>query len=148
MKARRRNGLLVEFDDTDADPVDGIPDDIAIHAPGEFAVAVLHDLGDGDGEIDVLIADVEPPVATLSDGPLVTVTFTATCSPASGVTITAPVTFSDDPAATFSDDLAQDVPGTTVNGWVVPIYDRPTHIHLPKRERRIKCPSSLEHFAG
>ena len=42
------------------------------------------------------------PIATFSDGALVTITFTATCSPALGTTITAPVAFSNDPAATFS----------------------------------------------
>ncbi|MEM7354531.1 MAG: kelch repeat-containing protein, partial [Acidobacteriota bacterium] len=108
----------LDFDDTDANPVDGLPDAIEILVPGDFSVTVFHDLGDDDGEIDIAIADFNPPIATLPDGPLVRITFTTTCSPALGSTISTPVVFSADPAATFSDDLAQDVPGTTTDGSV------------------------------
>ncbi len=114
----------LDFDDTDADPADGIPDAVAVHTPGDFTVTVSHDLGDTDGEIDVSIADVTPPLATLGDGALITVTFTATCSPALGTTVTAPAAFSSDPAAIFFDDLAQETPGTTADGWVT-IYPGP-----------------------
>ncbi len=107
----------LSFDDTDGD-ADNIPDDLAFNLPAGFSVTAFHDLGDTDGEIDVSIADLAPPIATLSDGAILTMTLTSTCSPATGTTITAPVGFSSDPAATFSDDLAIDVAGTTADGSV------------------------------
>ena len=114
----------LDFDDTDADPVDGIPDAIELHVPADFSLAVFHDLGDDDGEIDVSMVDFNSPISALPDGPLLTATFTATCSPALGATITAPVVFSTDPEASFSDDLAQDVEGGT-SGGSVKIYPGP-----------------------
>ena len=107
----------LSFDDTDGD-ADNIPDDLAFNLPAGFAVTAFHDLGDTDGEIDVSIADLAPPIATLADDAILTITFTSTCSPATGATIVAPVGFSSDPAATFSDDLAVDVAGTTADGSV------------------------------
>lgn len=105
------------FDETDTD-ADNIPDAVTFNGAADFAVTVFHDLGDSDGEIDISIADVAPPIATLADGALVTITFTATCSPALRTTIRAPVGFSDDPSATFSTDLALDIPGLTTDGAV------------------------------
>ena len=107
----------LSFDDTDGD-ADNIPDDLAFNLPAGFAVTAFHDLGDSDGEIDVSIADLAPPIGLLSDDAILTITFTSTCSPATGATIVAPVGFSADPAATFSDDLAVDVAGTTADGSV------------------------------
>ncbi len=105
------------FDDTDFNG-DGIPDNLVVQVPGAFTVTAFHDLGDSDGEIDVSILDLAPPFATLPDGVLVTATFIATCEPEVGSYVDAPVLFSGDPAATFSDDLAQDVGGATVGGSV------------------------------
>ena len=107
----------LSLDDTDGD-ADDIPDDMTFHVAGDFSVTVFHDLGDADGEIDVSITDLAPPIATLADGALLTITFTSTCEPAVDATILAPVGFSDDPSATFGDDLAGDVDGTTVDGSV------------------------------
>ncbi|MCP4660954.1 MAG: hypothetical protein GY856_36600, partial [bacterium] len=106
------------FDDIDFDPVDGIFDNVAVHVPGDFTVTMFHDLGDSDGEIDISIVDLSPPIATLPDGPLVTITSTATCAPAVPGHVDADVLFSADPAASFSDDAAQDIDGTTVDGSV------------------------------
>ena len=107
----------LSFDDTDGD-ADNIPDDLAFNLPAGFSVTAFHDLGDSDGEIDVSITDLAPPIGVLLDGAILTVTFTSTCSPAVSTTIVAPVGFSSDPAATFSDDLAVDVDGTTTDGSV------------------------------
>ncbi len=107
----------LSFDDTDGD-ADDIPDDMTFHVAGDFSVTVFHDLGDADGEIDVSITDLAPPIATLADGALLTITFTATCEPAIDATIIAPVAFSSDPSATFGDNLAGDVDGTTTDGSV------------------------------
>ncbi len=106
------------FDDIDFDPVDGTFDNVAVHVPGDFSVTMFHDLGDSDGELDFSIVDLSPPIATLPDGPLVTVTFTPTCSPVPPGHTDAAVGFSTDPAASFSDDAAQDIDGTTASGSV------------------------------
>ncbi len=39
-----------------------------MHVPAGFTVAVFHDDGDSDGELDVSIADLAPPIATLPGG--------------------------------------------------------------------------------
>ena len=114
----------LSFDDTDVSPADGIPDGLTLSIPGDFDVTAFHDLGDSDGEIDILISDLSPPFATLPDGPLATATFTATCSPSLGSTELATVAFSSAPTATYSNDQAQDVDGTETDGSVE-IYPGP-----------------------
>ncbi len=101
----------LDFDPTDAD-ADDIPDAIALQVPGDYDVAAFFDLGDSDGEIDILVvgASSAPP---LPDGLLATATFTATCVPEPWETILAPVVFSSDPAPSFSDTSGQPVAGTT-----------------------------------
>ncbi len=110
--------LSLTFDPADVDPADGIPDAMTVQVPGDFSVSVATDLGDTDGEIDVAIADLAPPMATLANGPLVTLTFGADAAPPLVSTVIAAVDFSLDPAASFSDDGAHDLPGTTVDGSV------------------------------
>ncbi len=113
----------LDFDPTDGD-ADGIPDAITVNVPADFEVSVFFDLGDSDGEIDVVISDYLSPIAALSDGPLVTVAFTTTCSPAQGTTVSAPVGFSTDPPVSFSDDLGQSLAGSSSDGSVL-IYPGP-----------------------
>lgn len=107
----------LDFDPTDMD-ADGLPDAVTFLGPADFDVTVFFDLGDTDGEIDVTIADVLPPVSALADGPLLDVTFTPTCTPPIGAPLLAAVGFSSDPAASFSDPLAQALTGSTVGGAV------------------------------
>ncbi|MCP4591391.1 MAG: hypothetical protein GY842_11650, partial [bacterium] len=108
----------LSFDATDANG-DGIPDSLQVLTTPEFTVMVISNPDDLDGEIDISIADLGPPVATLGDGPLVAVTLAATCTPSPGSTLIAPVGFSSEPVASFSDVAAQNIPGTTTNGSVV-----------------------------
>lgn len=105
------------FDETDAD-VDGLPDSITFHGGADFSLTALHDAADTDGELDLSVTDLSPPIAALGAGPLLTVTFTATCSPSTGTTTTASLAFSSAPAASFSDTAAMDVSGTTEDGSV------------------------------
>ncbi len=108
----------LSFDDADVAPADGIPDGLTVLVPGAFTVTAFHDVGDADGEIDVLIADLAPPLGALPDGPVLTATFTATCFPSAPGHVDAAVAFSADPQASYSDDFAQDIDGTTDDGSV------------------------------
>ncbi len=104
------------FDPTDADG-NGIPDAVTFQVPAGYATSVFVDLGDADGEIDVAISDATPQ-AFLADGDLVLVTLTPVCAPPDGQTLLAPVLFSTDPAASFSNAQGQDVAGLTEDGSV------------------------------
>jgi len=105
------------FDPTDSDQ-DGIPDAVTLNLPSAFNSSVIFDGNDTDGELDFFIADLFPPLASLPYGTLATITFTATCQPAPGTSIIAPVGFSDDPSASFGNTNGQSVLGTTTDGSV------------------------------
>ncbi len=106
----------LDFDPIDADQ-NNIPDNVSFQLPAGFTPTVFVDLGDSDGELDVLVANI-PPTLSLPDGVLAVMTFTTTCTPAAGHSILAPVGFSLDPAASFGNTQAQSVPGTTADGSV------------------------------
>ena len=105
----------LSFDPTDGDQ-DGLPDAVTFDLPGGFNGSVTFDGSDSDGELDFYIADVFPPLGSLSDGSIVSVTLDVTCQPTS--TAIAPVGFSADPPATFGNTGGQSVPGTTSGGSV------------------------------
>lgn len=107
----------LDFDPTDAD-LDGIPDAIEFVTSAEFVPTVFVDLTDSDGELDILLADIGLPLATLPDGVLANITFTVVCDPGIG-TVLAPVGFSSAPAASFGNNQGQDVPGTSTDGSVL-----------------------------
>lgn len=105
----------VDYDETwlALDPTDhdgnGVPDAVIFSLPGDFTASVTFDEGDADGEVDVFIGDISPPLTSLSDGPMVFLLLDADSSP--GKTQGA-VRFSLDPAASFGDTSGQSVPGT------------------------------------
>lgn len=107
----------LDFDPTDAD-LDGIPDAIEFVTSAEFVPTVFVDLADDDGELDIILADIGLPLATLPDGVLANITFTVVCDPGNG-SVLAPVGFSNDPAASFGNNQGQDVPGTSTDGSVL-----------------------------
>ena len=87
---------------------DGIPDAIS-GLPGGFVNSVMLDTADTDGELDVAMWDVTPPLAALPAGALLKIKFDIlpTCQgPADKSTY---VRFSSAPAATFSDSLGNAV---------------------------------------
>lgn len=108
----------LSFDTTDAN-ADGIPDSVNFLTPGAFTASVFADLADTDGELDFDIHDQSLPAASLPDGAIAEITFTAIGDPGSGNTRTAPVVFSADPAATFGGPDGRDVPGFTEDGSVL-----------------------------
>ncbi len=103
------------FDPTDSDG-DGVPDAVNFNLPVAFTGSVTYDAGDTDGELDFFIADVFPPLASLPDDALISITF-GTGNPAA--VTTAQIAFSIHPPASFGNTSGQSVPGTTDNGSVL-----------------------------
>lgn len=104
------------FDPTDSDQ-DGIPDAIGFSLPDTFSGSVTFDGSDMDGELDFFVGDLFPPLASLPDRTIVTITLNVVGSPSS--TMDVAVNFSQEPAASFGDTLGQTVPGTTNDGSVL-----------------------------
>ena len=103
------------FDPTDEDQ-DGIPDAITFNfLPPAFNSFVSFNGDDTDGELDLLIGDLTPPLEALPDGIILAIVeFTTTCQP----TVIAPVEFSSAPPASFGDTGADTVSGTVTDGSV------------------------------
>ncbi len=106
------------FDPTDSDQ-DGTPDAVAFNLPGAFTASATFDGGDTDGELALFISDFSAPLASLPDGALAAIAFTATCQPDPGASIIASVSFSNDPSASFTNTDSQSVLGTTDDGSVL-----------------------------
>ncbi len=108
----------LEFDPTDDDPEDGIPDDIIFELPSQFSGAVEYRAEDTDGELDFVIADFGPPLASLPDGSIAYVVLTPVCQPEETAIIVR-VGFSEDPPASFGDTEGQNVSGTSIDGSII-----------------------------
>lgn len=93
------------FDPTDSNK-DGLPDAVRFRGPAAFNLAMMVDTNDHDGEIDVVVADLFPPIATLPDGVLLEVTFKAG-EPT--LSVDAPVKFSKAPMVSFSNAMGQSI---------------------------------------
>ena len=119
------------FDPTDSNG-DGIPDDITFSTPPAFTPQVAFNPADTDGELDFVIADFAPPLASLPSGIIVSITFAVGTPPA---TLGAAVNFSQSPAASFGNTAGQSVPGTTDNGSVLIVVptSTPTPTLTPTR---------------
>lgn len=105
----------VDYDETwlALDPADqdgnGIPDAVVFSLPGDFTASVTFDESDADGEVDVFIGDIAPPLTSLSDGPIVFLILNVASSPGR---MQGAVLFSLDPVASFGNTSGQSVPGT------------------------------------
>ena len=119
-------GLSLDFDQAclafDPSDADGnhIPDAIQFELSPQFFESVAYDAADTDGEIDILIADYTPPLATVADSAqLMRVRFTAVCQPDSPAGQESLINFSARPAVTFSDPDGQDVSGSAIANAVL-----------------------------
>ncbi len=95
------------FDPADGDE-DGVPDAARFPVGSPSLTFVQFDAGDGDGELDVLLADISGQ--PLADGLRLELEF----SPAVGGRVADFVRFSTDPPPSFGNAQGQDVPGTAV----------------------------------
>ena len=116
---------LLAFDAADSD-ADGIADGVVVTAPAGFQASVGYDGSDTVGELDVLIADVFPPLAALPDGALISVTLGVT--PTVNTPLESPLPFAQEPQPSFGATNGSSVPGAVqdgsvlVGGNVYPLY--------------------------
>ncbi len=122
---------LLNFDPTDGDK-DGLPDAVTFNRPTGFDGSVMFNINDTDGELDIYIADILPPLTVLTDGNPISITLEVG-QPAT--TTKATVNFSKYPAASFGDTTGNGVAGATENGSVLITVDETTparyKIYLP-----------------
>ena len=102
------------FDNADADG-DGVPDAISFGTSPQFFPSVSYDAQDTDGEIDIILADYIPPLATISDSDeLIRIQLRAVCQPESAAGEATSIDFSQQPAISFSDSAGKSVPGQAI----------------------------------
>lgn len=103
---------LLFFDNTDING-DSIPDSIVFNVPASFSVSASYDPTDTDGEIDIVIADYSPPLASLPAGNIVNIQFTTGIT--SGI---AAVGFSADPPPSFGTTSGAGIGGIITHGSI------------------------------
>ena len=95
------------------------PGVVTFNLPPQFSGSASYESDVPGGRIDILLGDYATPLATLPDTQnLVTIHFRTTCMPAAGTSVVAPVTFSDQPAPSFSNTLGHPISGHVVDGSV------------------------------
>ena len=106
------------FNDTDANG-DGIPDAAQFVVPLQFTPSISYQPDDTDGEIDVVITDYSPPLATLPNGPVLALRFDVVCEPdVTDNSRISDITFSTYPPVSFGNPAGQGVPGISSPGSV------------------------------
>jgi hypothetical protein len=106
------------FNDTDANG-DGIPDAAQFVVPLQFTPSISYQSDDTDGEIDVVITDYSPPLASLPNGPVLALRFDVVCEPdATDNSRISDVTFSTYPPVSFGNPAGQSVAGISSPGSV------------------------------
>lgn len=97
---------------------DGLPDSVHFNKPAAFRGSVAYAADDLDGELDFVIADYSPPIASLPDTDgLVTLAFTPLCTPTTAP-VSAIVAFSAAPAISFGAPNGNDLMGSGRDGSV------------------------------
>lgn len=95
------------------------PEVVTFNLPPQFNGSASYKEDASGSRIDVVLGDYAVPLAVLPDTQgLVTVTFRTTCSPPEGTTIVAPVTFSTQPAGSYSDTLGHPLSGHFEDGAI------------------------------
>ena len=95
------------------------PGVVQFNLPPQFNGSAYYEKNVPGGRLDIVIGDYAVPLSTLPDTQnLVTITFRTTCMPPVGTTIVAPITFSAEPATSFSNTLGHPLSGHTEDGSV------------------------------
>lgn len=115
------------FDPTDANG-DGLPDAVVVYTSPAFIVWAFFNSGDTDGEIDIALVDLMPPMAVLPAGTLAEITLEVTCAPEPPETQReAAVLFSLDPLPSYGDPIGKSLPpGAAQDGSVLIDASMPT----------------------
>lgn len=116
----------IDFDESclglDASDQDGngLLDRVRFTLPAAFQVSVAYAAADTDGELDVVIADYAPPIASLPslDG-IVAIDFMPLCSTPDNTPVRAAIRFASAPAASFGAVDGRDLSGVTQDGAVL-----------------------------
>ena len=106
------------FNDSDANG-DGIPDAAQFVVPLQFSPSISYQPDDTDGELDVVITDYSPPLASLPNGPLLALRFDVICEPdVTDNSRISDITFSSYPPVSFGNPAGQGVQGISSPGSV------------------------------
>ncbi len=106
------------FNDSDANG-DGLPDAAQFVVPLQFSPSIGYQADDTDGEIDVVITDYSPPLASLPNGPVLALRFDVICEPdVTDNSRISDITFSSFPPVSFGNPAGQGVPGISSPGSV------------------------------
>jgi hypothetical protein len=98
---------------------DGLPDAAQFVLPPQFSPSVEFQPEDSDGELDIVIMDYSPPLATLPDGILVALRFDVVCEPAiTDNSRISTITFSAFPPVSFGSPSGQSIGGLSDGGSV------------------------------
>jgi hypothetical protein len=101
------------LDPTDANN-DEIPDAIDFTLPAGFR-SIVPDIDASDGLVRIFIGDLSPPLSTLSDGTLLSVTFAVDSTSSNA---NAAVGFADDPPVSFGSPEGSSIAGTSSSGTI------------------------------
>jgi hypothetical protein len=106
------------FNTTDGNG-DGIPEAAQFVLPAQFSPSISYDPTDPDGELDVVITDYSPPLATLPNGPVLALRFAVVCQPgAADNSHITDIGFSAYPPVSFGNPSGQSVLGSSSGGSV------------------------------
>lgn len=98
---------------------DGQPDAVRFTLPPQLRGSVSYSATDSTGELDFVVADYAPPLATLPDtDSIIAVTFAAVCTPPAEGEIISPIHFSQQPPPGFSDTRGNTIAGLVSGGSV------------------------------
>ena len=130
------------FDTTDSDN-DGIPDAIT-GLPAAFAPSVSHQSTAAGGALEIALVDDLLPIATMTDGPLLTLAFgvASSCVTTDGALSLGEVGFATTPAVSFGAPNAVDVAGAAT-GAAIPLQFNaaPTALALSNDELSENTPA-------
>jgi hypothetical protein len=126
------------FDPADANR-DGRPDAVTVYAPPAYFAWIFFNADDADGEIDVALADLMPPMVRLAPGTLIEIAFRVVCSPPPPATEReTEIRFSTDPAPSYGDPIGKSLAagpaqhGSVLIGLPVPVpTNTPTQTPAP-----------------
>lgn len=98
---------------------DGQPDAVHFALPPQLRGSMSYSATDSTGELDFVVADYAPPLATLPDTDnIIAVTFATACTPVAEEEIISQIHFAQQPPPSFSDTRGNAISGLVSDGSV------------------------------